>query len=383
MEYQELLHRCFRCGWCKLPLNYVDINCPVYLMYRFESYSPGGRLWLIRAWLNGEIEMSERLREIIFACATCKNCVEACALPKIKDSLVDIVIAARNEIVQTGKLPAKVRDYFMKIYDQGNPYGRPQSERLAWAKGLDVPIYDGHEFLFFIGDAGSFDESGMEMAGNVAQLLSRGGVSFGILGEDESSDGNDVYALGEKDLFTHTAGRLMETFKKRKVNKIITLSPHAYNAFKNYYPMAGARYDVMHYTHLIAFRAGKFPAGRMKARVTFHDPCYLGRWNNDYTACRSILSAIPGIELAEMDRNRENALCCGGGGGNFFTDMLGSGPDSPSRRRVREALETGADILAVACPMCKKMLEDAVKDESAENSIRVLDVAGILLGEDG
>jgi len=265
MEYQELLHRCFRCGWCKLPLNYVDINCPVYLMYRFESYSPGagsGSYGLAerrdrdeRAPQGDHIRL-RHLQELRRGLRPAEN----------KGQPRGHRHCARNEIVQTGKLPAKVRDYFMKIYDQGNPYGRPQSERHQWMKGLEVPIYDGHEFLLFIGDAGSFDESGMEMARSVAQLLCRGGVSFGILGEDEISDGNDVYALGEKDLFKHTAGRQMEIFRKRKVRKIVTLSPHAYNAFKNYYPIVGAQYDVMHYTHLIAFRAGKFPAGRMNAR---------------------------------------------------------------------------------------------------------------------
>ncbi|MBN2160373.1 MAG: (Fe-S)-binding protein [Spirochaetes bacterium] len=379
MEYQELLHRCFRCGWCKLPLNFVDINCPAYMTYRFESFSPGGRLWLIRAWLQGDVEMSDRFREIIFSCATCKNCVEACALPKIKDNLVDIVIAARNEIVQTGKLPGPVRDYLMRVYDTGNPYGKPQADRLRWTDGLDVPLYRDQEFLLFIGDVGAFDESGMEMARNVAKALQLAGVSFGIMGEEEISDGNDVYALGEKDLFKHLAERLMKGFGDRGVKKIIALSPHSYNAFKNYYAAAGGKIDVLHFSHLLALKLSNINGGTLQARVTFHDPCYLGRWNNDYNACRSVLGGIRGIELAEMERNRANSLCCGGGGGNFFTAMLGSGPDSPSRHRVREALDTGADILAVACPICRKMLEDAVKDESAEDSIRVRDIAGIVL----
>ncbi len=379
MDYQELLHRCFRCGWCKLPLNYADFNCPTYMMKRFETYSPGGRLWLIRAWLMGDLEMTARLRDNIFACATCRNCVEACALPGIKDHLVDIVIAARHEIVQTGKLPGGVRDFLVNVYEKGNAYGRTQSERARWTRDMEVPAYDGQEFLFFIGDAGSFDESGMEMARDTAKLLSLAGVSFGVLGEEEISDGNDVYALGEKDLYLHLAERHREVFAKRGVKKLVTLSPHAYNAFKNYYPASGAGVEVFHFTHLLASRAGAMPGGAMEARVAFHDPCYLGRWNGDYETCRGILGAVKGVELAEMERNRASALCCGGGGGNFFTDMLGSGAESPSRRRVREAVDSGAEILAVACPVCKKMLEDAVKDESLEDSLRVMDMAGLLL----
>ena len=152
---------------------------------------------------------------------------------------MDIVIAARNEIVQTGKLPVPVRDFLVNVYERGNAYGRPQSERAQWMRDTAVPAYDGQEFLFFIGDAGSFDESGARMARDTAKLLSLTGVSFGVLGEDEISDGNDVYALGEKDLYLHLAERHREIFAKRGVKKLVTLSPHAYNSFKNYYPASG------------------------------------------------------------------------------------------------------------------------------------------------
>lgn len=380
MRHEELLHRCFRCGWCKLPVNFTDINCPSYLKYRFETYSPGGRLWLIRAWRNGDIEAGDRFKEILFSCATCKNCVEACGIPEIKNYLVEMMIAAREEVVKTGKLPLPIRNYLTEIYNRGNPFKRPQSERGDWAKDLDIPAYDGNEYLFYVGDVGSFDETAISMTRAVASLLKDADVSFGILGENETSDGNDVRALGEQDLAAHLASTNIEQFTKLGVSKIITLSPHAFNEMKNAYPLAGGTFQVLHYTQLLSkiLKKNK-PRGSFEFKVTYHDPCYLGRWNGVYREPRAILQSVPGLEYVEMDRNMNSALCCGGGGGNYFTDMLGSGQDSSSRHRVREAQGCGAEVIAVACPICKKMLEDAVKDEGLDQQMRVMDVAQIVI----
>jgi Fe-S oxidoreductase len=379
MEYEEILHRCFRCGWCKLPTDFTDFNCPSYLKYRFETYSPGGRLWLIRAWLNGEMDLSDRFQEIIFSCATCKNCVEACGLPKIKDYLVDMMIAARGEIVDRGVVPPSIREYFMGIYNRGNPLKKPQSERGDWAKGLDIPSYDGHEYLFYVGDVGSFDETAIKMTRAVASLLKET-ISMGILGEDENSDGNDVKALGEKGLFEHLAVNNINQFNERGVKKIITLSPHAFNAMRNDYPLLRGNFEVYHYTQVLSrIFADTRSIGTLNARITYHDPCYLGRWNGEYFAPRGILQSISGISYIEMDRNMGNALCCGGGGGNYFTDILGSGEDSAGRSRIRDARDSDTEIVAVSCPICYKMLDDAVKDEGLENSMRIMDVAQVVL----
>lgn len=378
MEYQEMLHRCFRCGWCKLPSNFEDINCPAYLLTRFESFAAGGRLWLLRAWLDGEIGTSERFLEVMYSCTTCKNCVETCGIPEIKDHIVDMIIAGRGELVSKGVLPPALREYLMSVYERGNPFRKPQAERTRWAEGADVPAYSGQEHLFFVGDEGAFDETGMSMAGTVASVMKQAGVSFGILGEDEVSDGNDVLSLGEKDLFNHVAGKNIAIFKKRGVKKIITLSPHAYNAIKNEYPRAGGAFEVSHYTHVLSAAVKKLPLGPFEPVVAYHDPCYLGRWNREYWPARIALAAVPGIRVVEMARSMANSLCCGGGGGNFYTNIPGSGAMSAGRARVREALDTGAEVLAVSCPICRKMLDDAVKDEGVENTLRVMDIAGII-----
>ena len=381
MKYAEILHRCFRCGYCKLPGNYIDLNCPSYLKFRFETYSPGGLMWLLRAWINGEIEASPHLAEILYSCATCANCVEHCVFPKFKDDLLNAFIAGREELVNKGVVPPAVRDYFKAICLYGNPYKLPEADRGNWAMGLGLESYAGQDYLFYAGCVGSYDERGKKMCRSVATLLKDQGILFGILGPDERCEGNEVRSMGETGLFELVAGQNIKKFQDLKVIKIITLSPHAYHAIKNEYPRLGGDFQVYHYSQILEPLVEKSvnASDRTKVKVTFHDPCYLGRHNKQYEVPRRVLKALPGVELVEMDRAMEDALCCGGGGGNFVTDILGGGPDSPSRVRVREAAKTGAGILAVACPNCAKMLEDAVNTEDLQESLRVMDLSEIVL----
>jgi Fe-S oxidoreductase len=380
MEHAEILHRCFRCGYCKLPSSYLDLNCPSYLKFRFESFSPGGRMWLLRAWLGKEIRTSPHLSEILFSCAACANCVEHCVFPKFKDDLLNAFIAGRGELVNEGIVPPMVKEYLEGVRRYGNPYKLPEAERGNWAEGLGLAPYSGQEYLFYAGCVGSYDERGQKMARAVASLLEDRGVSFGILGAEERCDGNEVRALGETGLFEQIARDNIERFQSAGVKKIITLSPHAYHAMKNDYPKYGGVFPVFHYGQILALTMdkGKYIPADKPLRVTYHDPCYLGRHNHDYLTPRQVLRTLPGVELIEMDRAMGDALCCGGGGGNFFTDMLGGGSDSSARVRVREAAETGAEVLAVACPKCAKMLEDGVKAEDLEDRLRVMDLAEIV-----
>jgi len=380
MRYEDIVHRCFRCGFCKFTGDYSDFNCPAYRRFMFDTYSPGGRMWLIRAWLNGEIQNSERFQEILFSCATCANCVEHCVFT-FSDDLVNIFIAAREELVNQGKIPPTVRDYFKNISINGNPYKLPADQRGKWAEDVALGTYNGQEYLLYAGCVGSYDELGTRVAKAIGRVLVKSGVSAGILGEKEMCDGNEVRALGEIGLFDYLAEQNTRLFEELGVEKIVTVDPHAFNAFQNDYPGLEGKVEVYHYTQVLAplLVAGRLPLKEFRTRVTYHDPCYLGRHNQEYDAPRQILQAIPGLELVEMDQNREDAFCCGGGGGNFFTDILSGGPESPSRIRVREALQTtGAEILAVACPQCAKMLDDAVKLENLEDRLRVMDVAEIV-----
>lgn len=381
MKYADIVHRCFRCGYCKFTSDYTDFNCPSYRKFRFETYSPGGRMWLIRGWLNGDIKNSGRFQEILFSCATCANCVEHCVFT-FSDDLVNIFIAAREELIAQGIVPPAVRDYLKNIHVNGNPYKEPSAERGQWAEGTPVEAYKDQDYLFYVGCVGSYDERAKKIARAVGTLLVKAGVSIGILGEQENCDGNEVRALGESGLFELLAQQNIESFRDHNVTTVITLDPHAFNAFKNDYPSLGGKFEVFHYTQVLGplMASGKVPLKECTLKVTYHDPCYLGRHNSEYRAPRSILKAVPGLQLVEMERSGENAFCCGGGGGNFFTDILGGGEESPARLRVREALDTGAEVIAVACPQCAKMLEDAVKSEELEDRIRVMDIAEIVTG---
>ena len=379
MKYADIVHRCFRCGYCKFTSDYSDFNCPTYRKFRFETYSPGGRMWLIRAWLNDEIKNSDRFQEILFSCATCANCAEHCVFTFSED-LVNIFISAREEMINDGIIPPPVRDYLKNINISGNPYKEPASERGQWADGTAIEPYDGQEYLFYIGCVGSYDERAKKIARSAGNLLVKAGVSIGILGEKENCDGNEVRAIGEAGLFQFLAEKNIALFRDLGIKKIITLDPHAFNAFKNDYPALGGNFEVHHYTQILAplMQSHKLPLKQNPVMITYHDPCYMGRHNEEYDAPRKILKAIPGVELVEMEQHGVNAFCCGGGGGNFFTDILGGGEDSPNRIRVRSALDTGAQIIAVACPQCAKMLDDAVNVEGLEDKLKVLDVAEIV-----
>jgi len=380
MKYAEILHRCFRCGYCKLPGNYIDFNCPAYAAFRFESYSPGGRMWLLRAWLDKKIEPSRRFQEILFSCTACGNCVEQCALTKIKDELLLAFTAGKEELVGAGTVPPPVRDCLTKLQKYGNVYGFARKKRPLWNVDTGVDLFTDQEYLFFPGDVGAFDSRGQEIARSVATLLHRMGVSFGILGDKEVSDGNEANAMGESELFRMLAQENIQQLNELNVKKIITLSPHGFNAFKNEYPVLGGTYQVFHYTQVLAAHTDKlsFKNHLPGIQVTYHDPCYLGRHNWEYGSARKTLSALPGVEVREMDRSMQNALCCGGGGGNLFTDIIGKGPESPARNRVTEALDTGANILAVSCPTCAVMLGDAVKSANLDERIQVKEISEIV-----
>jgi Fe-S oxidoreductase len=381
IEHGDIVHRCFRCGYCKFPEDYSDFNCPSYKAFGWDTFSPGGRMWLIRAWLSGEIQTSPRFAQILYSCVACDNCKEQCVFPKFKDFLPDIFIETKAELVNEGRIPPAVRDYFKAVRTNGNPYKLPQADRGKWAEGTGVPEYSGQEFLFYIGCVGSYDEVGQKMARSVGRLLIDAGISLGILGSEETCDGNEVRILGEMGLFAELAARNISQFNERGVRKIITLDPHALNVFKKEYPKLGGNFRVFHFTEVLArlVKEKRLAFPDYPATVTYHDPCYLGRHNGIYDAPRAILRAIPGLELVEMHRSGLNAFCCGGGGGNFFTDILGTGEDTAGKVRVREALETRARIIAVACPSCAKMLLDAVKLEEKENEIEVMGIAELAL----
>jgi len=380
-KYGDTIHRCFRCGYCKFPVNWTDVNaCPAYARFRMETYSCGGRLWLTRAWLSDEIAWTDHFAHIMFSCTACKNCEVKCPL-RFNVDILNMITAAKGEMVERGMIPSGVKEFLENIQLHGNPYGMAKAKRGEWMEGTGLLLYQGQDYLYYVGCVGSYDTRAQEAAKALGAVMQKAGVSFGTLGKDELCDGNEVHMMGEKGLFEMVAEKNIAQFKKLGVRGIITLSPHAYNAIKNIYPWYGGQFEVLHQTQVLRnlIRDTRLDISKgFNAQVTFHDPCFLGRWNSEYEASRAILRALPGLTLIEMEKNRDSALCCGGGGGNFYIDFLGGSADSPARRRVREAYETGADVLAVACPTCLTMLEDAVKSEELEGKLVVKDISEIV-----
>jgi Fe-S oxidoreductase len=327
--------------------------------------------------MKGEIEWSQSLGKILYSCTTCNNCVQSCKFPFNKD-IVNMIIAAREEMVANGLVMPKIARFFGNIEAYGNPYRELRENRGNWAEGIGIESYTGQEFLLYVGCVGSFDEKGQRAARALGELLLKAGVSFGILGPAEECDGNEIRILGESRIFQVLRDKNTELFQKAGVKKIITLSPHSYNVFRNEYPDG---FEVFHYTKILRelIEEGRLNlSSKLNIRLTYHDPCFLGRHAGEYETPRGILEAIPGVDLIGMERSRENSFCCGGGSGNFYTDFFGGGENSPSRVRVREAYRTGANVLAVACPTCAVMLSEAIKDEGIEEKLVVKDISEIV-----
>jgi len=386
-QYITSIYTCAKCRACMTSNGEFKPVCPMVERFRFFSYSAGGMVAIARSIYDGKLDWSSEVADVLYTCTMCKACAEQCRniyyLTNEYFNVPFLVEKMREELVNRGKIPPIVRDCLKSIDLYGNPFNKPGSKRGAWAEGLGISFYSGQEFLFYVGDEGSFDERGIKVAKAVGTFLVRSGISIGILGSEEISDGNEVKTLGESGLFEVLVERNIKRFKELGVKKIVTLSPHGYNSIKNEYKKMGGDFEVFHYTQLLAklIEDKKIILPELKMSVTYHDPCYLGRYNQEYEVPRKILKSIPGIDFREMELIKEEAFCCGGGGGNFYTSMLGSGVNSPSRIRVRQAYETGAEVLAVACPLCAKMLDDAVKDEGLDEKLRVKDISEIISGD--
>ncbi|MEM3927560.1 MAG: heterodisulfide reductase-related iron-sulfur binding cluster [Archaeoglobaceae archaeon] len=308
----------------------------------------------------------------VWACTTCRACMEMCP---VYIEQMDIIQEMRRGIIESGEAPPDIRDLLTNVQKQKNPWGEAKFKRDQWIKKSEVPVKlakDGDfEWLWFVGCAHSFDNRNIPITAKIAKILSDIGVNYAVLGRDEGCCGNDVRRVGEEGLFQVLKEENIAQFEKYDVKKIIATSPHCYNTLKNEYE----GYEVKFILETIydAIKSGKLKLKKeIKKKVTFHDPCYLGRYNGMYELPREILKSIPGIELVEMPRNRNRSFCCGAGGGNLVREYPGE--FRPNNLRAKEAAETGAEILAVACPFCMIMLEDGVKTEKLDEKIKVLDV---------
>jgi len=315
----------------------------------------------------------------LYKCTSCKSCTAVC--PQEIDIPEKVFLKLKSRAVERSLVLPKTRDFLENVYLKGNPYGEERSKRDKWAEEMEVKIFDENdEFLYYVGCVGSYDTRAQDAARAFGDILNKCNISFGILGEEEVCDGNEVKNLGEMGLFQELAERNIEKFKELGVKKIVILSPHSYNAIKNDYPKMGGNFEVFHYTQLLKdlISHNKINLAEFDTKIAYHDSCFLGRYNGEYDAPRDILNAIHGVKLIEMEKNKENSLCCGGGSGNFYIDFLGEYKNSPARIRVKDAYNLGANVLAVACPICLTMFEDAVKVEGLEEKLVVKDISEIV-----
>ncbi|WP_448062463.1 (Fe-S)-binding protein [Cellulomonas hominis] len=331
--------------------------------------------------------------DVLWACTTCGACVQQCPVDiEHVDAIVDI---RRYQVLMESAFPKELAGTFTKLERQGNPWGLPARARLDWAKDLpfDVPVIGadvesaaGLDYLFWVGCAGAYEERAKKTTRAVAELLHTAGVSFAVLGEGEGCTGDPARRAGNEVLFQLLASANVETLTEVGAQSIVVTCAHCFNTIAREYPQLGGRFDVVHHTELlnrlvaeerltpVAPEPAESGSGAADIqRVTYHDPCYLGRHNQRYEPPRELLSLLPGVELAEMPRNRERSFCCGAGGARMWLEeSIGT---RISTARAEEAIGTGADVIATACPFCTVMLADGVK-ASASAAVAVGATAG-------
>ncbi len=385
-------YACIMCNRCQ------DV-CPAHNSLR--PLSPSALEINKRYWLNGNlgafaggaaspplIEFAISL-EAVWSCTTCYACVRVC--PVGNEPMADIIDIRRRLVHDGAELDSSLQSTLEKIGKTGNSFGQAARNRAKWASSLDFKIKDIRkepaEFLWFVGDTASFDARVQEITRTVARVLRHSGVDFGILYDAERNSGNDVRRVGEEGLFEQLAEQNIAAMSKCTFQRVITTDPHTLNALKNEYPDHGGKWHTIHYTRLVAqlLEAGKLQLTHKLSgyRVTFHDPCYLGRYNQGFNPPRALIEAA-GCEFVEMPRNRENSYCCGAGGGQIWMGTTPEG-ERPAENRIREALSVldghsvnGASarklLFVVACPKDVVMYADAVKTTGSEGKIEVRDI---------
>jgi Fe-S oxidoreductase len=322
--------------------------------------------------------------EELWACTSCKACDEICPVNiEILDKILDM---RRYLTLMESDFPAELGNTYRSMENAGNAYGLNQGERGEWADQLEgVEIVEAgsplnHEYLYFVGCAGSFDDRNKKTSRALAKLLQRAEIDFAILGPSELCNGDQARRSGNEYIFQMLAMQNVETFNSMGVQKIITQCPHCFNVIKNDYPQIGGNYEVMHHSQLLdeLVRDGRLSltGASLAERVTYHDSCYLGRHNDVYLAPRRVVGSLAGIDLVEMPRNGTKGMCCGAGGARMW--MEESTGKKVNTERSQEAIATGASRIAVACPFCYVMFDDGVKGEGKDEEVRVQDIAEIL-----
>ena len=388
---QQLLSfdACLRCGRC-------EDACPS--TFSGMPYSPKDLIQFMRTSMldnlvsggngKGEVEIMASVidEEYPWLCTTCGACIEKC--PALINPVDEVVDLRRYQLLTTGQMPKSVGDTMRNFERQGNPWGMPPQERARWAEGLNVPKAEpGKEFdvLLYLGCSMAFDERNKKIAQAIVELLKRSNVDFAYLGLDEACCGETARRMGHEYVFQVMAEENIAMFSELNFKRIVTPCPHCLNTLVNEYPKFGGDYEVIHITEFLqslSMDIGKVSLSEngRSPRVVYHDPCYLGRYNDVYSEPRELLDAAE-LNRGEMKRNKANSFCCGGGGGHMWLET-----DAETRvnhRRLEEALDAKAEVIATACPYCLTMFADAINSKGLGDEIQVMDISEILAKESG
>jgi len=376
---------CYACNECSR----CQANCPAYITgkplspkkivldVKANLFESGGAVLHGKADGDSPLVGGKGVQEDeLWSCTTCGACMEQC--PVFIEHVPKIVEMRRNLVMAEAKFPPELNAFFRNLETNGNPWPIPASERTRWAEGLDVPLIQQSqdvEYLFWVGCAGAFNEQAQKVAVAMVRLLRAAGIRFAILGTQERCTGDAARRLGHEYLFQQLAEQNIETLNRFGVRKIVTCCPHCFSTLKNDYAQFGGHYQVVHHSQLIAglLSDGRLQLKRNGQRIAFHDPCWLGRMNLEYAAPRAVLDSAG--ERVEMKRSGHRSLCCGAGGGRMWMEeKLGT---RINHERAREAAGQRADCLAVACPFCKTMLSDGVRDLGLQERLAVMDIVEI------
>ena len=356
---------CMQCGTCAG-------TCPWGRLEEESPFNIRKMIYLGRMGIEGF-----ETDDILYACTTCNHCASRC--PRGVE-IVDVVRSMRSVVAETGGIPKNLKAVVGSINSQGNPWSQEREKRIEWAKGMEIPSFTPDtEYFLYVCCTSAYDGRSQKIARSIATLLQKAGVSFGIIGNEEQCCGESVRKIGAEAEFSMLAEANVKLFKDRGVKKIITTSPHCFNAFTKDYQDFGADFEVVHYTQLLdqLVQAGKlsFPkeAGQ---KAIYHEPCYLGRHNKVFEAPRALLSAVPGLSLTEYDNKMNDSLCCGGGGSRIWMETRAG--QRFSDFKVEEAARKEAGLLVTACPYCVVMMEDSAKNLNKDDVLTVKDISEVL-----
>jgi len=375
---------CIECGRCQ-------DNCPAYLSGL--SLSPK---WLIvntrellleerKSLLKGEKAQTPLVgnvftEEALWACTTCGACMEVC--PMDIEHIPSILEMRRAQVLMEGKFPKELNPAFRGLESQANPWGIFSGDRMKWAEDLKVVTVEDNpspDILYWVGCASSFDDRAKKIARSMIKIFEKAGISYAVLGNEEKCSGDPARRTGNEYLFQMLAEENIKTLKKYKFKKIVTHCPHCYSTIKFEYPQFGGEFEVVHHSEFIEdlIKKGKIllkaPVGK---KVTFHDPCYLGRHNGIYEQPRNVIKYSTGNSPIEMDRTRERSLCCGAGGGRMWMETRRG--QRVNEIRAEEALKTGAEVIGTACPFCMRMLVDGLGAKDPDGKMEVKDIAELV-----